>query len=779
MKKLVYGILCAAVALCAASAWAENGCWTRVRFQKLNSGGKDLQLSELALYNWQGERVNSPLTVVADGTVATNLAVGQATGYVEGGANRTFSGSYESLSQLFDNSTGSKMYRIANVKLDPETESTWIVITMRLAANAKPQAYNFATANDSVGTRSPTGWIVECSTNGVDWTVADTRANIAWPTTTFTWWNGGDSYPLDFDWDAFRVSYTQSEVYYAASNTPKPVPVVVAAADPTVTLSEGVDYTVSYSNWNQLGTATATVTGIGAYEGSENIYKYTVLPVFEVELSSTVVTNDLVHPYLPSVIVRSAETHAILTEDVHYRLEYVDPTGFDAAKVNVIGIGNYVGNELSLDFTIIPGLAKIPAQYSIVDSSLATPTAGTFREETIMFHDGDLSGYPDRNGYSLLLDFGTVRHLEAIGVAPRAGYSYRSKNFRIRGSNDLFSWTLLHTNILSLTDNKLNHYKLNAVENGADFRYIVLDNVQNLNVSEVWGYSKAMMVEATADANPFANDSVESADAAEGVLVKGKLTCSRDGAASVSVFAADRDFGDSYAQWSANGRRFDVGELEEGATFQTRLAGLGSGLWYWRIFATRGNAHVASQLLSPFAVGSGVILPKAYVVNSNMAKCYDGDTAYWGDAYANVWIVFDLQDAIDSNRARLAGWRIWPRNGWGVLLTARAGAGKCDYGYDPEEGVVDWGVTAWHTNGQKRVYGDVSGVPANIVWESDCADIMKTTVETGATKYFVPYVKRTSKMPRYIRFRDFAYANCSEIELRTTRYSTGTVIYLH
>lgn len=62
-KMLVGGVVCAAVALCAAGAWAENGCWARVRFQKTN-GGKALQLSEFALYNWQGERVNSPLTVI-------------------------------------------------------------------------------------------------------------------------------------------------------------------------------------------------------------------------------------------------------------------------------------------------------------------------------------------------------------------------------------------------------------------------------------------------------------------------------------------------------------------------------------------------------------------------------------------------------------------------------------------------------------------------------------------------------------------------------------------
>lgn len=127
-KMLVGGVVCAAVALCAAGAWAENGCWARVRFQKTN-GGKALQLSEFALYNWQGERVNSPLTVVADGTAATDLAVGQASGYVAGGlSGNLFSNSSEGLVNLFDKSTGTKLFRSANVTLNPATESTGTVI---------------------------------------------------------------------------------------------------------------------------------------------------------------------------------------------------------------------------------------------------------------------------------------------------------------------------------------------------------------------------------------------------------------------------------------------------------------------------------------------------------------------------------------------------------------------------------------------------------------------------------------------------------------------------
>jgi hypothetical protein len=780
----VCGLVClAAFAVSfAAQAAAENGCWARVRFQKTNGYGKDLQLSEFALYNWQGERVNSSLTVVADGTAATDLAVGQASGYVAGGISRSpFSNSSEGLVNLFDKSTGTKLFRTANVTLNPATESTWIVITMRLAANTKPVAYNLATANDSVGSRSPTGWIVECSTNGVDWTIADTRANIAWPTTTYTWWNGGVSYPLDFDWDAFRAIYAEIVVYYASSNTRKPVPTVVSVADPSVTLTEGVDYTVNYEDWDRLGTATATVTGIGAYEGSEVKYHYDVLPAFEASLSSTVTTNDLVHSYYPVVTVRSVATQAVLTENVHYRLEYNDTTGFGAMTVTVIGIGDFIGNEASLNFTVTTDLQPIPAQYSIVSSSLTSLEKGVFRLETMKLHNNIYNDFFDAGSgtaYAALLDFGTARIIKAIGVAPRMGgesLSVRSKNFRIKGSNDLVNWTVLHTNVVALTEGKINLFKLNAVENGASVRYIVLDNVTQLNVTEVWGYAKDLMVEATADPNPFASTAVESADAADGVLVKGKLTSSPDGAAAVTVFVADRDYGDSYAQWSANGRRFDIGELTEGQTFQTRLAGLEAGLWQWRIFVSRGGTHSASQVLPSFTVGSQVILPKAYLKNTLLSKFYDGNTGNNPETTSDVWIVFDLGE-IDFARNQLVGWRMWPRSGFPERIVGS----YVDYGYDPAEGSVSWDVSSWHTNGQKRVYGVVSGVPEGIVWTNDVIDIVKTTLEISPTRFFVPYVwSQRTKPPRYIRFRGITNANCAEIELRTVPYSkSGLAIFV-
>jgi hypothetical protein len=426
-------------------------------------------------------------------------------------------------------------------------------------------------------------------------------------------------------------------------------------------------------------------------------------------------------------------------------------------------------------------LQPIPAQYSIVSSSLTSLEKGVFRLETMKLHNNIYNDFFDAGSgtaYAALLDFGTARIIKAIGVAPRMGgesLSVRSKNFRIKGSNDLVNWTLLHTNVVALTEGKINLFKLNAVESGASVRYIVLDNVTQLNVTEVWGYAKDLMVEATADPDPFASTAVESADAADGVLVKGKLTSSPDGAAAVTVFVADRDYGDSYAQWSANGRRFDIGELTEGQTFQTRLAGLEAGLWQWRIFASRGGTHSASQVLPSFTVGSQVILPKAYLKNTALSKFYDGNTGNNPETTSDVWIVFDLGE-IDFARNQLVGWRMWPRSGF----PERIKGSYVDYGYDPAEGPVSWDVSSWHTNGQKRVYGVVSGVPEGIVWTNDVIDIVKTTLEISPTRFFVPYVwSQRTKPPRYIRFRGITNANCAEIELRTVPYSkSGLVIFV-
>ena len=70
MKKLVCGVVCAAVALCAAGVQA--GVWLRFTFTKVRSVTQ-IQMSELAVYDKFGCRVNLNLTKAAAGTAAEDL----------------------------------------------------------------------------------------------------------------------------------------------------------------------------------------------------------------------------------------------------------------------------------------------------------------------------------------------------------------------------------------------------------------------------------------------------------------------------------------------------------------------------------------------------------------------------------------------------------------------------------------------------------------------------------------------------------------------------------
>ena len=73
VKKLACGVVCAAVALGAASA--EAGVWLRFSFTKVRSVAQ-IQMSELAVYDKFGSRVNLNLTEAASGTAAEDLVEG-------------------------------------------------------------------------------------------------------------------------------------------------------------------------------------------------------------------------------------------------------------------------------------------------------------------------------------------------------------------------------------------------------------------------------------------------------------------------------------------------------------------------------------------------------------------------------------------------------------------------------------------------------------------------------------------------------------------------------
>ena len=136
-------------------------------------------------------------------------------------------------------------------------------------------------------------------------------------------------------------------------------PYTGSAIEPTVTvkdgrktLTAGTDYTVTYKENTNVGTATATVTGTGNYTGSVET---------KFNITAKALTASMVHdiaaqtytgsPIVPELTVKDGKT--ALSEDTDYTVEYQNNLNAGTATVTVTGKGNY-SDSVSKTFTIEP-----------------------------------------------------------------------------------------------------------------------------------------------------------------------------------------------------------------------------------------------------------------------------------------------------------------------------------------------------------------------------------------------------------------------------------------
>lgn len=143
-----------------------------------------------------------------------------------------------------------------------------------------------------------------------------------------------------------------SSTYPYTGSAVKPVPTVTyTSGTVSKTLVQGTDYTVSYSNNVNPGTATMTITGKGAYAGSitknftignADFSKCTVT----LSASSCVYTGAALKP---KVTVKSGDT--ALTEGTDYTVSYTSNVNVGTATVTVTGKGAFNGT-LKKTFTI-------------------------------------------------------------------------------------------------------------------------------------------------------------------------------------------------------------------------------------------------------------------------------------------------------------------------------------------------------------------------------------------------------------------------------------------
>ena len=270
IRKLACGVvLSSAVALCAASA--EAGIWLRFTFTKVRTNNSGIQMTELAVYDKSGSRINRSITKAASGTAAADLAAGQ---YLvsHDGANTS-----QMADKLFDGNTATKYYNNSN----PSTTSPR-VFTMRLADSVEIGGYNICSGDD-VTARDPVSWTVEVSADGTNWSRLDAKEDFNPTQTRKAWFDGaGGTSAVGTEADYFSAEYP------AGPWTILPIPTQHARAgthpEPGFTVTnketgvtwtfaeggvapDGCPFEASYSFPDGAGVATATGKAGGDCDG--------------------------------------------------------------------------------------------------------------------------------------------------------------------------------------------------------------------------------------------------------------------------------------------------------------------------------------------------------------------------------------------------------------------------------------------------------------------------------------------------------------------------------
>ena len=151
------------------------------------------------------------------------------------------------------------------------------------------------------------------------------------------------------DLSSATVNSIDSQTYTGSSIEPS---VTVTLNGKTLKLNE--DYTLTYSNNVNVGTATITINGIGNYTGSKKV-NFNIAPK-KLDISSATVNSIGSKTYTgasikPSVTVTLNNKTLKLNKD--YTVSYSNNKNIGTAKILIKGIGKYDGQK-TVTFNIIP-----------------------------------------------------------------------------------------------------------------------------------------------------------------------------------------------------------------------------------------------------------------------------------------------------------------------------------------------------------------------------------------------------------------------------------------
>ena len=201
-------------------------------------------------------------------------------------------------------------------------------------------------------------------------------------------------------------------------------PYTGSAIEPTVTvnvgkktLTAGTDYTVTYKDNTNVGTATATVTGTGNYTGSvETKFNITAKALTASMVQDIAAQTYTGSPIVPKLTVKDGET--ALSKDTDYTVKYQNNLNAGTATVTLTGKGNY-SDSVSKTFTIEQ--KDVTAQRDATDIQVVVDK-GTFDAPTF----GDVTGtltysYDGATSYDAIVE--KLKTLQ-LGATGDIGYTY-------------------------------------------------------------------------------------------------------------------------------------------------------------------------------------------------------------------------------------------------------------------------------------------------------------------------------------------------------------------
>ncbi len=238
-------------------------------------------------------------------------------------------------------------------------------------------------------------------------------------------------------WHLLLVQEHAGNWYYSLSNT--------MPTTNNYILQSGTDYTVSYSNNINPGTATVTITGIGNYTGTKTA-NFTISSVKDV--SSLTISEIAAVTYngsaqTPTITVKDGT--ATLVSGTDYTVAYSNNINAGTATVTITGMGNYTGTKTA-NFTINP---KNASNLTISDISAVTYN-GSAQTPAVTVKDGAatlVSGTDYTVAYSNNTNAGTA----TVTITGKGNYTgTNTANFTINPKN---ASCLTISNIAAVTYN--------------------------------------------------------------------------------------------------------------------------------------------------------------------------------------------------------------------------------------------------------------------------------------------------------------------------------------